>query len=675
MMAPFPPRVLGPLSECSSQIRLLGQVTSSTVTIFADGAPVATGEATAPDQWFKLNNGMQLKPGAKITAMQLFQGESSEPSPEPQIVQARPAPLGYPIYDPRQHLWVGCECLSLIGMVPGAKVTIQSLGAIYTAQADDGTAIIDRKPLSAHEVMHAHQTACGIDGPSNQSVAPESLPAGLYSASLKSLQACQTQITIEQFAEGGSVTITRQSETYSGCIPFSESLVNLDIPLQEHEEIGLQVRVPGSSSFDNPVQYTVGPQPPAPYIEGPLCAGSTTVLLKGLIRGQRVTLLEDGNPLGYFEAPADSYAVQVPALTANVHLSIEYEFCGPSQTTKRDWVVQSAPTFIPTPILQRPLVECTTRIRVSDLEPGARVQLYSKLLGAPIGEMFAVAKAHDIAVAPALIAGDQITARQTGCGHSSTSRAGEVQSLSGLALPTFLTPPTDGGRDVVVKDVLPGARVDLYVNDLFAGSAVADATSVVVPILVGHPPFLLNQKVYVQQQVCTTSNKSNYVVVQPQLPTIQSFAAVPSEITQGESSTLVWRTINDDWVNVTDDRYNLIVQRGSTDGQTTVHPTQSTTYTLFAHSRNAGSGVGRSSQPVTVTVDTVPPPPPPPPPPEQIFYFVMRNPDSVIKPCFTIAVPAPDEQTAKALAETQNGGYTATAITEQEYNNPDFCSE
>lgn len=138
-MAPFPPRVLGPLSECSSQIRLLGQVIGSTVTIFADGMLVATGEATAPDQWFKLKGGVQLKPGAKISAVQQVRGESSAPSPEPQIVQARPHQLVYPIYDPRQHLWVGCQCLSLIGMVPGAKVTIQSMGAIYTAQADDGT--------------------------------------------------------------------------------------------------------------------------------------------------------------------------------------------------------------------------------------------------------------------------------------------------------------------------------------------------------------------------------------------------------------------------------------------------------------------------------------------------------------------------------------------------------
>src|SRR5437764_8341510 len=272
-MAPFPPRVLGPLSECSSQVHLFGQVTGGMVTIFADGMLVATGEATAPDQWFKLNNGVQLKPGAKITAVQEDQGESSTPSPESQIVQARPHQLGYPIYDPRQHLWMGCQCLSLIGMVPGAKVTIQSLDAIYTAQADDGTAIVDRKPLAAHEVMHAHQTACGIDGPTNQSVAPESLPTGLYSTRLKQpLQACQTQITVEQAAEGGYVTITRQSETLSGCFPLSEGLVNLDSPLQESEALRLQVQLPGSSSFGDAGRYTVGPQPPEPYIAGPLCA-------------------------------------------------------------------------------------------------------------------------------------------------------------------------------------------------------------------------------------------------------------------------------------------------------------------------------------------------------------------------------------------------------------------
>ena len=608
-MAPFPPRVLGPLSECSAQVHLLGQVTGSTVSIFADGVLVAKGEATAPDQWFKLNNGVQLKHGAKVTAVQEVQGESSMPSPDPQIVQARPQHLGYPIYDPRQHLWVGCQCLLLVGMVPGAKVTVQSLGGIFTAQADDGTAIVDRKPLAKDEVMKAHQTACGIDGPINQSVLPEPLPAGFYSTRLKQpLQACQSQITVQQAAEGGYVTIRRQSETLSGCFPISEGLVNLDIPLQENEELNLQVQLPGENGYGDAGRFRVGPQPPEPHIVGQLCTGTTTVLVRGLVRGQRLSLLQNGTSLGYCEAPGDTYQVPVPPLTSGAHLRIEYEFCGVSNTTQREWIVEPAPAFISPPVIPQPLVECAASVHVTGLEPGAHVQLYSKQLGAPIGEVFAISKSHNISIAPALIVGDQITAVQSGCGHTSHSSPVEVQRLGDLPLPTIQPLPTDGARAVSVRDVAPGARVDLYVNDLFAGSAVATSSNVAVPIVEGHPALQINQKVYARQQLCTISKMGQPVTVQPTPPTIESFAAVPPQINQGQSTTLVWRTRNADSAQVYDQNNHLVVS-GMPDDNKAVTPQMTTTYTLHALHRHAES----RSHPVTVTVNTVSPPPLPPP--------------------------------------------------------------
>ena len=607
-MAPFPPRVLGPLSECSSQVHLLGQVTESTVSIFADGMLVAKGEATSPDQWFKLTTGVQLKSGAKVTAVQEVQGEGSIPSPDPQIVQTRPPHLGYPIYDPRQHLWVGCRCLLLVGMVPGAKVTVQSPGGTFTAQADDGTAIVDRKPLAKNEVMKAHQTACDIDGPINQSVLPEPFIAGFYSTHLKEpLSACQSQITVEQAAEGGYVTIQRESETLNGCFPISEGLVNLDLPLRQNEVVSLQVQFPGDNTYGDAGQFRVGPEPPEPVLQGRLCAGTTIVLVRGLVRGQQFSLLQDGASLGYCEAPGDTYQVPVPPLKAGAHLRLEYSFCGNSHTTQREWIVGPAPISISAPVMAQPLVECAASVYVTDLEPGAHVQLFSKQLGAPIGEVFAISKSHTISVAPALIVGDQITAVQTGCGHTSHSRPVEVQGLGNLPAPTIQPLPTDGARTVSVRDVVPGARVDLYVNDLFAGSAVATSGSVVVPIVENHPALLLNQKVYVRQQVCTTSKTGQVVTVQPTPPTIESFAAIPTQVDQGQTTTLIWRTRNADRAQVYDDENHLVIT-GQPDDNKVVTPQKMTTiYTLHAYHATAES----VSHPVTVTVNTTPTPPSP----------------------------------------------------------------
>jgi len=63
----------------------------------------------------------------------------------------------------------------------------------------------------------------------------------------------------------------------------------------------------------------------------------------------------------------------------------------------------------------------------------------------------------------------------------------------------------------------------------------------------------------------------------------------------------------------------------------------------------------------------VPPQNPNPTMPGQWFYFRMENANSSVTPCFTVAIKAPDEATAKALAEQQNGGYTATPIDDASY--------
>ena len=54
-MALLPPRVIGPLSECSGNVRVQGQLTGSTVTIFADGVAVGSGVASWSDHTFPIS--------------------------------------------------------------------------------------------------------------------------------------------------------------------------------------------------------------------------------------------------------------------------------------------------------------------------------------------------------------------------------------------------------------------------------------------------------------------------------------------------------------------------------------------------------------------------------------------------------------------------------------------
>ena len=96
----------------------------------------------------------------------------------------------------------------------------------------------------------------------------------------------------------------------------------------------------------------------------------------------------------------------------------------------------------------------------------------------------------------------------------------------------------------------------------------------------------------------------------PPKPAISQFAAAPSTIQRGQSSTLSWDVANANDISI-DQGIGTVQARGTRQ----VSPSGTTTYTLSVK----GPG-GSDSRTATVTV-TVPPPPPPPPPPAAKVTF------------------------------------------------------
>ena len=101
----------------------------------------------------------------------------------------------------------------------------------------------------------------------------------------------------------------------------------------------------------------------------------------------------------------------------------------------------------------------------------------------------------------------------------------------------------------------------------------------------------------------------------PAKPMITSFAAEPSTIERGQSSTLRWAT-----ENATEASIDPGIGAVSASGTRQVYPSDTTTYTLTA---KGPGGTATSSATVTVTVPA--PPPPPPPPPQKSLQERLAN--------------------------------------------------
>ena len=97
---------------------------------------------------------------------------------------------------------------------------------------------------------------------------------------------------------------------------------------------------------------------------------------------------------------------------------------------------------------------------------------------------------------------------------------------------------------------------------------------------------------YIDDVVVSTSGSGNPA------PTVDSFTANPSTITEGESTTLSWQTTNATSVTIKDGNGTTVYSGSSVDGSTSVSPSSTTTYTLTA----TGNG-GTATASVTVTVN------------------------------------------------------------------------
>jgi hypothetical protein len=522
-MALLPPRVTGPLSECSTGVRVQGQITGSVVTVFADGIQVAQGTASWSNQIFTLAGGGSLVAGAKVTATQAVGTETSIASPEYVEVQRQPPAIGPVAF--ASNLTQCGECVWLEGLVPGAKVEVRVQGGptLGSGASYDGDARLHLSPpIGAGNVIVAQQEACGSAGPVTTGPPVEVLVEHVRILPTprveKPLKECARAVTVSDVVHGATVTLLRSAgPNLQSCFDASALYFAVNPPLALGETVSARQELPACklTSADATV-VTVEDNTPVPpaSVKEPLCEGSTTVSVTGLILGARIQIQQDGMDLGESEAPAaGDFDFLVPPLPGGVTVSALQELCGEWSGPGTSVLVDPAPGSLPKPAVHDPLFECAAVVHVRNLHPGGRVYVISTMLGAPIGEQQVFGTEADVGVAPLLVAGDEIFAVQRGCGLvSATSDAVKVQALQDLPPPKVVVPLYSCADGVHVTDVVPGARVDVYVNALFRGSAKTGGTSITVPVT---GTLLVGDMVTARQRLCEqVSRLSKQVTVE-----------------------------------------------------------------------------------------------------------------------------------------------------------------
>jgi PKD repeat protein len=133
-----------------------------------------------------------------------------------------------------------------------------------------------------------------------------------------------------------------------------------------------------------------------------------------------------------------------------------------------------------------PLVECSSYVRVSNLQPGVTVNLTSDQKDSPqLAPKNLIAHGPVLDIGPTyrpLRALEMVTATVSPCGSGhSSSTTSQVKPLTSLAPPKVYDPAYAFQTTVQVDNCVPGAQVHLFVNGAYRNMATAAAPSVQIP--------------------------------------------------------------------------------------------------------------------------------------------------------------------------------------------------
>ncbi|HEY6344995.1 MAG TPA: hypothetical protein VIY49_26150 [Bryobacteraceae bacterium] len=481
-------------------MRVQNQLIGSVIAILRNGASVGGGPANWTDQTFSLDPGKTLNPNDKITATQTLGGQTSDATPVPIVVQSKPtAPLGAltfasPVMDCSNALLIS-------GAVPGAVITLTDslhhTRGTGTATQDGSVGVGVSPPLGHGEVLNASQTACGLSQlaptPSPPPVAPPPvLPMPVVEGPLF---ACDQAVTVEGVIPGAEVTLNiTGGSPETGAFVVSSEYFQVP-PLKPGETVTATQAFPNCEkrpATSLPVKVGRAQPPAPPVVKGPLCPGGQSVRLSNLTVGAPVEIFQNGALVGHAGAAktTDDFHISV-ALLPNAKITARQS----NQCTPQRWsgisntvVVGPVAGSLAPPDLTKPLYECASLVNVTNIHPGALVQVLSAKNGL-IGQKTVYAWEADIPVAPQLTQGDTITAQQIGCGQTSGPSAPvTVQGLPKLTPPVIL-PITDCARAVRVTGLVPGAVVDVMIQTgspfTWLASATATLATINVPLPAG----------------------------------------------------------------------------------------------------------------------------------------------------------------------------------------------
>ena len=512
-MALLPPQVVGPVYVNDFSVAVTGALSGAKVELFQDGQWLGAEPAGASGSASISVPASTLTPNAKLTATQSDGQDTSGPSRFPEFVLSLPATA-----PPLAILSQVHPCMDAVlvgGVVNGAQVELYHGPALLGIQGGYGPEVyIPRQavhPLTNGDVITVRQTYVAngqtLVSPPVDSVPlqpltlprPEDEHFQLPPPAIDGpLYACRTAVTVRGILPGATVELFNGTNTeiywYSG------QAINVGVPaLQDGMKLNArqQFNACGQTSqpsADAPVSKAA--VLPKPVIHQPVCLNAPRITLSNLEPGAKLTIMVRRS-LGTGATAYHSWVTTAGATTQSFDLptDLQMEWDAPPEEISAylincdevpgwdaDWVAfeQPGPAVAD---LVGPLTECQRRVRVEVGMAGVAVRLDSDLSPQMAARVISYGPFVEIDLYRGLFAGETLRAVASACGGGPDVTDKErAKPLGRLDPPTVSDPVREWMTSVHVRDCMPGARVHVYVNERWRGSADAATREVWVDV-------------------------------------------------------------------------------------------------------------------------------------------------------------------------------------------------
>jgi hypothetical protein len=586
------PEIVGPISQCSTRLRVRGNIAGAELIISVNGVDSATHVSKYADGIYTV--GAALQPNDIVTARQKLGSDVSESSLpfSAQAVgsQLSAVTLQSKLYACARRLWV-------TGGVPGANVASQVGGQTAgSAEIVAGIGVFDYDPvLLAGASMSIKQTTCTNGSQSQTSPQAIAQPSPIQVPTIEGpLIECQTSLTVSNVLDGAFVEFYRNG-TLEKTFTFAASrewrgikeLKKNDV-VEIRQGFKCKKQSPALESFSEKTSLTVqGIEAlKAPKFLATPCPGTTYVTLGGLVTGARVVLAVNDVEIGQTDAADTTYTFTVPPLPSGATVKAWMQLCkkdGPS-TSK----TVSSKSNEASDVAVSKLFSCAAYVFVKVFGTSGNYLLYlTNKAGQQISAHHVLIGFEKlIPISPSLVAGDEVTVNLSGCGGD-WKKYGPFSVGAGTPPPPdFYEPIEAGSKDVLAVSQHAGALIDLYVNNQWAGSAISRG-DLGVTVIALTKKLKTGDSVYGTQTLCGKTGKPSktYKVkkARPKRPELLEPAANSSGI--NTQPVFKWKDLSAGLENAADS-YRLVVKKPSDANDlvdTTTMSTNLTCPTVLSH--------------------------------------------------------------------------------------------